>query len=44
MSWSAETQSRMKSKLPVCFSISLGVLRDDDLVRAKALAVLDLAR
>ena len=36
MSWSADTQSRMKSKLPACFAISSGVLRHDDLVGARA--------
>jgi hypothetical protein len=39
----AETQSRMKSKLRVRLHLG-GVLGDDDLVCAEALAVLDLRR
>ena len=42
MSWFAETQSRMKSKLPACFAISFGVLRDDHFIGAQPQAVVYL--
>ena len=44
MSWSAETASRMKSKLPACFCISSALRGDDDLVRAQPQRVFLLAR
>ena len=43
MSWSAETASRMKSKLPACFCHLVGVAGDDDFVGAEAEGVFLLA-
>ena len=43
MSCSAETASRMKSKLPACFCHLIGVAGDDDLIGAQAEGVLLLA-
>ena len=41
-SCAAATVLRMKSKLPACFAICVGVFRDDDFVGAEAFAVVDL--
>ena len=43
MSWSAETVSRIMSKLPACFAIASASFEMTDLVGAEPLAVGDLA-